>query len=252
MTLADFFSVENPVQEPLWLDLEAMIKHKYSNTPRHLQVELGPSEVAHPCMRKMAFATMQTPRCNPEYDPLPSITGTAMHTWLEDAARMANEALGRERWLIETRVTVTAGLSGSSDLFDTDSGTVVDWKNPGQTSFLAQVKQVDETYRGQLHLYGRGFQNAGHVVKEVAIALLPRAGTLSKMHLWHEPYDDDRAQRILDRREATLCMINDLDVDVYPNRYQWIPASPGHCSFCEFWNPNANASNPFQCKGDGS
>lgn len=245
VSLAEVFEASNPVIDPLWTDLAAMIRHKYSNTPRHLQVALGPSETGHPCMRRMAYAMMQVPRCNPEWDPLPSIYGTAMHTWLEDAARMDNERLGRERWLMETRVTVTAGLSGSSDLYDTDNDTVIDWKNLGYTSFPEQVKNIDITYIGQLQQYGLGFRNLGYDVKHVAIAILPRTGTLSKMHLWKVAYDEQFAQGVLNRREAVMIMIDDFSVDVDPERYSWIPITPSKCVFCPWFSPNPRS--PLQC-----
>lgn len=245
--LDEFFDVENPVSDPLADELKEMIRAKYHNTPRHLQVELGPSEVGHPCMRKMAFGMMQVPRCNPEYDPLPSIYGTAMHTWLEQAAREDNERLGRERWLLETRVEVTPGLSGSSDLYDTDSDTVVDWKNLGYTSFVDNIKHISPEYRGQLHLYGKGFRNKGYDVKWVSIAILPRSGTLTKMHYWKEPYDDDFANGILARRLAVIEMLDDFSVHIDPARYQWFPIEPSKCLFCPWWRPEAR--NPMQCNG---
>lgn len=247
VALNEFFDVGTPIVDPLWTDLTEMIKRKSAATPRHLQRELGPSEVGHPCMRKMAFGLMEIPRCNPEYDPLPSIYGVAMHTWLEGAARLDNERLGRERWLIETRVEVTAGLSGTADLYDTDSDTVIDWKNLGYTSFTAHVKDAGPTYRGQVQMYGKGFRRKGFPVKRVAIALLPRSGTLSKMHLDIMDYDEGLANTALARRDAVLSMLYDFDIENHPERYPWFPMSPSECIWCPWWNPNA--SSPIQCNG---
>jgi hypothetical protein len=246
-TLADFFSAVGETPDPLRDDLVTMIKTHANAAPRSLQKELGPSEISNPCMRRMAFGLMQVPRCNPAYDPLPSIFGTSIHAWLEGAAKAANERLGRERWLIETRVHVTAGLSGTSDLFDTDTGTVIDWKSLGVTSFMAQIKNPSPTYKGQIMLYGRGFRNAGHDVRQVAIAMLPRAGTLSKMHLWTVDYDDSVVDEILQRREQVIGLIDDLQVEANPERYQWIPAQEAGCLFCSWWKPNSD--NPLQCPG---
>lgn len=248
ITTAEEFFASAPVVDPLWTDLRNMIRHRYSNTPRHLQVALGPSEVGHPCMRKMAFGIMQVPRCNPEYDPLPSIQGTAMHTWLEGAARMDNERLGRERWLIETRVYVTPGLSGSADLFDVDTGTVIDWKNLGATSFSKNKTSPKRPYRRQIQLYGRGFRNAGYEVNRVAVAALPRSGRLRDMELKIEPYDDELASEILRTRDAVIGLLDDFDVDTDPNRYQWIPIDPDDCFFCPWWA--AEPKTPLQCKGE--
>ena len=128
---AGFFDVEPIVSDPLREDLVSMIRSRDAATPRHLQVELGPSDVSHPCMRRMAYGIMAAPGGNPSFDPLPAIIGTAVHSWLDTAAQHANEALGRERWLTETRVQVAPGLAGSCDLFDLDTGTVIDWKVVG-------------------------------------------------------------------------------------------------------------------------
>lgn len=245
--LAEFFSATLPEPDPLRDDLIAMIKAKSAANPRHLQRELGPSEVGHPCMRKVAFGMMEVPRCNPEYDPLPSIIGVAMHTWLEGAARFDNENLGRERWIIETRVEVTPGLSGTADLYDKDSGTVIDWKNLGYTSFPAHVKEPGLTYRNQVQMYGKGFARLGYPVKQVAIAMLPRTGTLNKMHLHREDYDESRADAAVARRDAIIGMLDDFDIELNPDRYQWFPKTPDTCFFCPWWKPEPNS--PIQCDG---
>ena len=246
-TLDEFFAVENPVVDPLWTDLRDMIHTKATNHPRNLQRELGPSEVGHPCMRKLAYGLMEVPRCNPEYDCLPSAFGVAMHTWLEDAARMANERLGYDRWITERKVEVTPGLSGTADLFDTETKTVIDWKNLGYTSFDAHVKHPGPAYRNQVQLYGRGYKRLGYPVERVAIAMLPRTGTLSKMNLDIQPYSDKIVDKVLAQREAVLMMLDDFGVDADPARYQWFPITPDTCYFCPWWS--ANPKNPLQCSG---
>jgi hypothetical protein len=248
-TLDDFFSMENPPPpDQLWFDLRDMIQARHEATPRHQQVELGPSDVSHPCMRKMAFGMMQVPQSNPDYDPLPSIIGVATHTWLESAVNHANEVLGRERWIPESRVHVTEGLSGSSDVYDSDTQTVVDWKIPGATRFLKYIKDPGPLYKLQVQFYGLGFENAGLPVKRVAIAFIPRAGTLRKMHLWQADYDRQAALAGLRKRDAVIALINDLEIESNPERYHWIPAEPFDCLFCPWWNPQPR--NAFQCQGD--
>lgn len=248
-TLGEFFAVENPPPETLlWHDLVSMIRGRHEATPRHQQIELGPSDVSHPCMRKMAYGMLQAPKSNPDYDPLPSIIGVATHAWLESACEHANKVLGRERWIPESRVNVTAGLSGSSDVYDTDTQTVIDWKVPGATRFLKYVKDPGPLYRLQVQFYGLGFERAGLEVRRVAIAFLPRAGTLRKMHLWEADYDREAALAGLRKRDAVIGLINDLEVEANPERYGWIPTEPYDCLFCPWWNPQPR--NAFQCIGD--
>lgn len=246
-TLTEFFSATNPVRDPLWSDLADMIRTKANNNPRNLQRELGPSEVGHPCLRKMAFGLMQVPRSNPEWDCLPSAFGVAMHTWLEDAAQQANERLGWERWITERRVEVAPGLSGTADLYDRITHTVIDWKNLGYTSFDKHVKDPGLTYKNQVQLYGRGYLRLGLPVRRVAIAMLPRTGTLTNMNLHFDDYSDEKADTVLARRNAVIALIDDLDIENNPERYQWIPNTPSECIFCPWWRPEP--TNSMQCNG---
>ena len=247
---AEFFDSEPIVSDPLRDDLVAMIRSRDAATPRHLQVELGPSDVSHPCMRRMAYGIMAEPGGNPSFDPLPSIIGTAVHHWLDSAAQHANEALGRQRWLTETRVEVTPGLSGSCDLFDLDTGTVIDWKVVGTPRLRKYRKDPGPVYKSQVHLYARGFENAGHQVKRVAIAFVPRGATLHSLHVWSADYDPAVTDAVLARREQTICLLNDFDIENNPDRYSWFPAEPVDCMFCSWYSPDPKG--PLQCRGDGS
>jgi hypothetical protein len=247
---ADFFDSEQPVSDPLRDELIRMIRSRDAATPRHLQVELGPSDVSHPCMRRMAYGIMAAPGGNPSFDPLPSIIGTAVHHWLDSAAQHANEVLGRERWLTETRVEVTPGLSGSCDLFDCDTGTVIDWKVVGTPRLRSYRKDPGPVYKSQVHLYARGIENAGHQVKRVAIAFVPRGATLHSLHVWSQDYDPAVTDAVLARREQVICLLNDFQVDINPDRYSWFPVETVDCTFCSWYSPDP--SGPLQCKGDGS
>lgn len=247
---AEFFDIQPIVSDPLRDELVSMIRSRDAATPRHLQVELGPSDVSHPCHRRMAYGIMAEPGGNPSFDPLPAIIGTAVHHWLESAARHANEALGRERWLTETRVEVAPGLSGSCDLFDLDTGTVIDWKVVGTPRLAKYRKDPGPIYRAQVHLYGRGFQNAGHQVNRVAIAFVPRGATLHSLHVWSADYDQRITDDVLTRREQVLRLLNDFCVEENPERYSWFPVEPLDCVFCPWYS--TNPSGPLECRGDGS
>ena len=251
MNQEEFFSVGNPEQQvdPLRDDLLEMIHGRYASTPRHMQRELGPSDISHPCMRKMAHGIMESPQINPQFDPLPSIIGTAMHTWLESAAENANMVAGRTRWLTETRLNVAPGLSGSCDLFDLDTQTVIDWKVIGSTRFAKYRKDPGPLYKTQVQLYGRGFENMGQEVKQVAIAFVPRGATLGSMHIWKADYDPAVADEALQRRETVMMLLNDLDADNNPERIGWIEKSPHDCIFCPWWRPKPQG--PMECEGEG-
>ena len=146
--------------------------------------------------------------------------GTAVHAWLAD------EFSGTARWLVESKVDVGdlngVPITGSSDLFDLSTGTVVDWKVVGvQTLRAVKSGGPSEQYRAQAHLYGRGFQRAGHRVQRVAIAYLYRsAWPTPQMHLWTEPYDEALAVAPLERATAVLRALDAVhaaggDVDAY-------------------------------------
>lgn len=246
--LAEYLSEALPPRDPIRTEMVRIIRAKADSHPRHLQVELGPSEVGTPCMRKLAYGMMNVPRCNPEWDPLPSIMGIAGHNWMQEAFEWANEQLGRKRWLTETRVTIRPDLWGSCDLFDVDTGTVIDYKFLGVTSFVAKIKDPGITYRRQVQLYGRGFQKLGYDVKHVAIAIFPRAGTLSKMQLKREAYSDAVVDDVLAKRDAVIQLCDDFKVEIDPDRYHWIPATPDQCVFCPQWSPNPRSG--IQCSGD--
>lgn len=246
----DFFGAAPapPSTDPLHADLIDMITSRDYATPRHRQRTLGPSDVAHPCLRRMAYGMLEVPTCNPQFDPLPSIIGTATHTWLQSAATNANMVLGRQRWLTETRVNVTPGLAGSCDLFDTDTHTVIDWKVPGTNRFNKYRKDPGPVYKGQVFLYGKGIENAGHRVDRVAIAFLPRGGFLKSLHIWSADYDATIADQILARRNAVIEMTADLDVEHRPERFAWIPTTPYDCEFCPWWA--TQPKDEWECKGE--
>jgi len=224
----------HPLRQPI-LD---MIWHKYRQTPRHLQRELGPSEVGEQCTRKLAQNIMHEPILN-EGDPWPSIVGTATHTWMDDACRMWNEHLGRVRFLPEQEVFPRDGQPGHCDCLDIDTLTVIDWKNVGVEPMREYRKNgPSEVYRCQAHLYGLGWTRKGIPIREVAIVFFSRGGLLSKMHIWSEPYNEQLALDTLDRYDKVVELSVALDVEHHPERYKLIETSPGHhCRYCNWLSP---------------
>lgn len=246
-SLEEFFAPPSP-DDVLHADLMAMIRARHHATPRHQQIALGPSAIGHPCMRKLAYGLMNAPTCNPYDDPLPSIIGTASHTWMESAATLANTELHRDRWLTEQKVEVAPGLNGHADLYDCDTATVIDYKFPGKNRFDTYRRKMSVVYRAQGHLYGKGFVRAGYPVKRIAICMLPRGGSLASMHLWTEDYRPEVADAVLARRTAVIAMLNDFDIESHPERYEWFAKSPLDCLFCPYFSPKPDG--PYQCQGD--
>jgi hypothetical protein len=252
-------------QDDLLDALKNIVRQSSANHPRSLQTALGPSEIGHPCARALAAKMLDLPRINPEYDCLPSWLGVAGHSKFEEAAAQDNQriisaraadeadnglhavepctfvddqtAVGR--WLTERRVQIRTGLSGTCDLFDTWTNTVVDLKFPGSTRFdHYRIHGPSPEYRTQVHCYGRGYRNAGYDVQTVGIWFLPRGGQLASSFLWTEPYDDTIVEQALTRIDNVVVALDTLEVEQNPQRIALIPTTAGdHCTYCPLWAP---------------
>lgn len=250
-------------------DLKAVIRNHDASRPRSRQTALGPSQVGHPCIRKLAQGLMEVERINPAGDILPAYIGTAVHAQLEAAIAVDNGRIIADhltdttkpctwidgapigRWISERKVTIREGLAGSCDLYDTFTNTVIDLKVPGASKMTEYRKHgPSETYQRQAHLYGRGYVNAGFTVNAVGIWFVPRAGQLATSHLWTEPYDDAMVAETLARIDNAATLIHDFEVEQHPERWAWFPKTPVDCTFCEWFTPNPNHPNPAACTGD--
>jgi hypothetical protein len=260
----EILNVDGVPDEQLLADLKDMIRLADSEKPRSQQVALGPSEVGHPCARKLAYGlTAQRAWAasnaiepnqrghNTGSDPLAAIIGTATHSWLEEAAHAANRRLGRTRWLTEIRVEVCPGLSGSCDIYDFDTFTAIDWKVPGAARFKKYTTTgAGPTYKGQRHMYGRGLIRMGLRVDFVANCYIPRAGTLAGTKLQREPYDDDLVTEILARIDTVKGLVEGLSLQSTPEHFALIPITPdSDCAFCPWWSPVPDSGNPYSCAG---
>jgi len=246
----NFFSTDD-LDMKAWAlrqDLVGLIETRSANAPRSLQKELGISDISHPCNRKLAMSVLNVPRCNPEYDRLPAIIGTAVHAWLDDAAGYANSQLDRIRWLRETRVTITDDLAGNSDLFDCDTGSVIDWKVLGTSSFKKNVKRLADNYRRQCQIYGYGFERAGHTVNYVGALLIPKSGLLTDAYLQLEPYDPAVVSEVLENRSRVMKLVDDLDVANNLQLLEIFEKKPLGCLFCPYFAPKPDG--PTQCSGE--
>lgn len=257
-------------QDPLLEDLKNLVRQHAHAHPRHAQVALGPSQVGHPCARNVISGLLagKEHEVNPQFDPLPSYVGVAGHRAMEDAAALDNQRLyhderctivetglgGRRigRWLAETKVTVREGLSGTCDLYDTWTNTVIDYKFPGTTTMTEYRKNgPTPLYKIQAHLYGRGYRNAGYPVERVGIWFLPRGGLLSTSLLWTEPYSDETVNDVLAKLDSMIVLMDELQLDSHPERLALVPINPYKCTWCPFFDVTGKhtATNPYACVG---
>jgi hypothetical protein len=207
--------------------------------------------MGQPCARRLLYEAWATEPANTDSDPWPAIVGTAVHAWLADAFQADNARLGRLRWLVEQRVYLTDGLSGTADLFDLDTATVIDHKVLGPSSLKTlRTDGPPPVYRTQLHLYGYGYARAGVRVDRVAIAAYPRSGWLNGLHVWSEPYDPTVAEAALDRHSGLVALGAALDLDAHPDRWAHIPtADAAGCAWCPFWRGGNAPADGSGCPG---
>jgi len=232
-------------------ELRAILEAAMTNAPRSLQKAIGPSELGIECGRCLAHKLAGTPE-RPEAAWLPQI-GSAVHAWCEEvflSHEFTRAALGMPgRYLPENRVTVgTVGgveISGSTDVLDIASGTVVDWKVVGTTTLKsAKAHGASLQYQRQAHLYGKGWEDAGFQVRSVLIYFLPRnAMTLGDAYPWQADYNRQNALDTLARADDIADAIDDRGLD------QVLAGMPEHdftgFSCKKFATPKVNTDAPF-------
>ena len=212
-----------------------VIKSAITGHPRSQQKRIGPSELGHPCTRRIAYkvAGVEPVNENPGWRPT---VGTAVHAWLAEAFATANHE-SAARYLIELSVEVGNGVTGSVDLYDRATATANDWKVVAPTSLRKyKANGPGDQYRTQVHLYARGLVNRGLPVDTVAITFLPNSGELYDAVFWSEPYDEQVALDALERLSTVQALVDVagagaaavLPVD---------GANPDWCRYCPFYLP---------------
>ena len=246
---AAHFTGEDPALVPT--QLRTIIEAAMVNAPRSLQKRIGPSELGIECGRCLAHKLAGTPE-RPEAAWLPQI-GTAVHEWLEGVFlrhELTRANLGMPgRYLPENRITVGVingmDISGSIDVLDIASGTVVDWKIVGTTTLKsAKAHGASLQYQRQAHLYGKGWEDAGYTVKSVLIYFLPRNSiSLSDAVPWQAPYDRQVALDTIARADNLARSIAAQGLDAV------LAGLPEHTfegfSCKKFATPNTNTAAPF-------
>ena len=220
MTLADFFagaktrtlSPRGRCRRPgrcSWRLMREVVRKASQRAPRPQQVHLGPSEIGSECDREVAGKLAGLEATNHVTDPWPSVVGTAVHAWMEEAFTADGP-----RWLTERKVTPAPdaparenGHTGTADLFDLRTATLIDHKILGRSTHDKLVRHGPPAhYRARLLLFARGYQLAGVPVRRVALAAWPRAGaTLGGLHVWGLELNadtDSEVDQLLTRHHA--------------------------------------------------
>lgn len=224
----------------LQAELLGVVEHAVANHPRTLQQEIGPSEIGHPCARRIAYKLAGMPDVNTgNRTPWKPTIGTSVHAWLDETFSRANEArddynaTGGRYWC-EVRVDVGEilgqAVTGSCDLRVDD--TVIDFKIVGDEQLRKYKKHgPGDQYRIQSHLYGRGWQRRGVPVRTVGVWFLPRNQELRQNYLWTEPYDEQIAVDALTRAEGIAKLTGALGVQAAA----LLPATEAYCANCPFF-----------------
>lgn len=235
-------------------EIRRVVRESAERAPRSQQIHLGPSEIGHLCHRQVAGKLAGLPRTNHVVDPWPSVVGTAVHAWLEQAFRSDNDRAGRIRWVPETRVTPIDGHSGTGDLYDAAEQAVDDHKVLGESS-MAKVRSAagpPRHYVVQLLLYAQGFRRLGLPVARVALLAYPRTGpSLDGLYVWERPHT-----------AADVELLAEVETEL-AYRKRWaeairagvadlrdVPADTAdECHFCPFYRPQTARDGGPGCAG---
>lgn len=232
-----------PTPHPLETELATIVERHIANQPRTLQTSIGPSEIGHPCQRRVAHKTAGTPPSNPRGAAWKPFVGVAMHHEFEMILELdALRRYGGGRWVTEQKLSTGQlngeTVTGSCDLFDTHTGTVVDWKFTTRNKILTQYRRegIGEQYRVQAHDYGRGWAARGHQVNEVAVFLWTRDGETTDRLWWSEPFQPDIAEAAYTLAERNAELVTALGP---AEGMRLIPTTDAYCAWCPFWSPGA-------------
>lgn len=222
-----------------------------ANQPRTLQTMIGPSEIGHPCKRRLGYKLAGVPESNPRGTAWKPYVGGQIHNGVGDIMAKAELArwtdganaakVATTRWHVEERVTVgnllkaegIVPITGSTDLFDAYHGIVFDWKFTGirQIQRNYRPKGPGQQYRTQAHTYGDGWVNAGFDVKHVAVIFMTREGEFTDRHVWHEPYDPTVGPAAIDRVQKIQTSLDLLGPEFVIPALEPTEAYCGHCPY---------------------
>jgi hypothetical protein len=231
-------------------DLIEIVQWAHNNAGRSLQVGLGCSEVGQECELRLAYRMANVPAVHNGGDPWPATVGTAIHGWMERAVNDFQGVHGISRWLTELAVYPSTIVAGHTDLYDTETSTVIDWKFPSADNMKKyKTSGPPQQYITQVQLYGLGHERAGRPVKRVGLACLGRQGWLKDLWVWTIPYDREVALAAVKR----IFTLGDKMIALgLPDSGAWdqLDRTPTRlCSWCPMWNRDASGPGANGCPG---
>lgn len=243
-------TVEYLRDELLWA-----VNNRIDYAPRSLQTRLGPSEIGHPCDRRLGHKVIGTDVINTGEPAWYPTIGTAVHSWLEGVMTWLNGHFGagpdtKPRFLLEHKVDVGEidgeHITGSCDVYDRLTEHVIDWKVVGERQLRKYAKEgPGSQYRTQAHLYGRGWTRRGLPVSGVAVMFLPRDRMLRDTYFWHEPYNEQIAIDALSRADGITKLARQLG----PKALPMLKTFDAYCQFCPYFQPGSTDLQTA-CPGD--
>lgn len=211
--------------------LRELIYTGATTSERDLQTAVGMSEIGGDCERQLAYKIAETPPVNVTNDPMPSIMGTGFHLHVQ---RMI-ERLDRRRYLVETPVTYK-GIPGTVDLYDRRRRIVIDWKSTSKAK-LRRLRTDGPPQRAQvqIQIYGAALKLLGEDPARLALAYVPRDGTLDDLWVWSTTPDQAVVDQWVSRFEGLAEMVakgyGPGDINAKPSRL---------CSWCDHYSPTSN------------
>lgn len=241
-------------------EIRRVLHEHAARAPRTLQQHLGPSEIGVECDRQVAGKMAALPATNHVSDPWPSMRGTALHAYAEEAFQADNERTGLLRWLTEQRVTPHPDHPGTADLYDAVEHEVDDHKFLGETSMAKIRKGWPRKYKVQLLLYGLGYIKLGLPVLRVNVIAYPAtAASLDGIYVRECEITSD-GFTLLPEVEQLLTQVFDETARrrAYADQliageiqFKDVPTSPDddECYFCPFYRPQAARDGGTGCPG---